>query len=740
MIFDLENQVNQVVKDIEDTDYLLGKMQMQPFRAANSSSRALMDSVHIEHYMVEDRGEPPIIATGYENEYGRNSSSFITADDDYRVICKIDKFSFKPNYHYFLITQNIHTGEYDYIERVCYKPNTESYGYLYNNDIIDMMSPGSTIHKGQIVKTSNGFDEYGNKMNGVNLTTLYLSCDKNKEDSVIISESAAKKLKTNLINTTDVIINDNDILLNLYGNDKVYKAFPDVGEDIKNGIFCSIRRLLNENALYSLAQDKLTDIMMSDRNVLMNGTVADIDVYCNNPETLGDSHYNQQLYFYHTEKLKFCQTVNDTIAPLAMNGQLSFKLKKLYAKCRDVINGKQHIKDGRLFNNVTMKIVIIEPLPMNTGDKMADRHGGKGIVSYVLPDELMPRLDNGKHVECIKNQSTCINRENVGQLHEQSLTFIGSRILDYFRLNVLSYKEMATIWYEFVSMVDIEQAQEIKETFGDFSDEYKLKLMMDSILEEDDAIFLSVRPFRTPINIDTIAEIYKKFPWIKPYSVEVPIKDSNNNIRFVKTNRPLVVGKIYNYRLKQYAEEKFSVTSLSATNLKNLNSKSKDKKNFETKFKKTPIMLGPMESGDLSNLGMEYVVMNLLLYSSSPQGRRLFEQLLTTDDPYNIDIKLDNESKNRNVEIINALFKAIGYKLTFEKIPKKAQDMCLNVMATVVKNQDFKGYKTRIRDIIGHDDELQLRYNAAIYNDKSKDMCNVEMCEIVDKDDTGKDK
>lgn len=732
MMFNLENQINNTIKDIEDEDYLLGKMLLQPFRPANSSSRALMDSVHIEHFMVPDKGECPIVNTGYENEFARNSSSFITADANYKVLYKIDKFPFKPNYHYFLIVQNIDTGEYDYIERVCYKYNTESYGYLYKNGIIDMLKPGSVIKKDQVIKTSNGYDEFGNKMNGVNLVTMYLSSDKNKEDSIILSKSAANKLKTNLINVTNIIINDNDIMLNLYGDsNNTYKTFPDVGEPIKNNIFCSIRRLLNENALFSLSQDRLSDIMMSDRNIIMNGIVADIDVYCNNPEALGDSHYNQQLYYYYTEKFNFCKKINDLIAPLAMNGKLSYKLQKLYGDCRDVVNGKQYIKDGKQFNNVTMSITVIEPLEMKTGDKMADRYGGKGIVSYIVDDELMPKLDNGTRVECIKNQSTCINRENVGQLHEQSLTFIGSRIIDYFRFNVLTYKEMAEIWYKFVSMVDKEQADEIKNCIN-FDDEYETKLFIDSILEEDDAIYLSIRPFRTTINIFTIAEIYKEFPWIKPYTVEVPMEDSNGNIRFVKSNRPMVIGKIYNYRLKQYAEEKFSVTSLSATNLKNLNSKSKDKKNFETKIKKTPIMLGAMECGDLSHLGMEYVVMNLMLYSSSPQARRLFEKLLTTDDPYNIDIKLDDNCSNRNVEIINALLKAIGLKLEFTKLPKKEKQMCLRIMCDVIRNQDFGGYKTNIRNIIGHDDELQMKYNAALMDKKSKQMCGINMCEIIE--------
>ena len=118
------------------------------------------------------------------------------------------------------------------------------------DDRLDLLKPGSKISKGSILKTSVGFDEFGNKMNGVNLTTLYLACNQNMEDSIIISESAAKKLETSLVKTTSITINDNDVLRNIYGDENIYKTFPDVGESTKDGMFCSIRRLENENVLY----------------------------------------------------------------------------------------------------------------------------------------------------------------------------------------------------------------------------------------------------------------------------------------------------------------------------------------------------------------------------------------------------------------------------------------------------------------------------------------------------------
>ena len=731
-LMNIDKEVDYYASQVDSYDNLLGRGLMVPFNPSNSGSRKLMSAIHNEHHLNLKHAEVPIIQTGFENEFGENSSSFVCAESDYEVIYKINKFSFYNN-HYFLIVRDLNTGIYDVIERVLYKHNTESYGYLYNNSYLDSLKPGSKIKKGTVIKKSDGYDEFNNKMNGVNLVTMYLSCAQNMEDSNIISESAAKKLETNLIKSTDITINDNDILLNLYGDENRYKTFPDIGEEIKGGIFCGVRRLENDNMLYTLSQSRLRDIMMSDKCILMDGIVADIDVYCNNPEAIGDSYYNQQLYFYYTERVNFCKTVNELVGPLYMNGKLSYNLQKLYATCRDTVAGKQFYKDKQ-FNNVIMQVTVIETLPMNPGDKISDRYGGKGVISKIVPDELMPRLNNGTVVEIIKNQSTCINRENIGQLHEQSLTFIGSRIIDYFKTGVLSYAEMAHMWYDFVVEVDPDQANWMKESFN-LDDEYESRLFIESIIE-DDAIYLSLEPFTGIVDIDRIAAIYKKFPWIKPYTVSVPLEDSNGNTRYVETRRPLVVGKIYNYRLKQYAEEKFSVTSLCATNLKNLNTRSKANKIYESKYKKTPIMFGPMESGDLSHLSMQYVIMNLMLYSSSPQGRRLFEQLLT-GNPYDIDIQLDKDSKNRNAEIINAIFKTMGLKLVFKKIPKVKQYVVKEVAAKIVPNKDFK-YKTNIRDIIGHDDELAMKYSAAMQNKDNPIAIKPIVIKRVKKDDNSK--
>ena len=736
-IFNLDKEIQESVKNLPNENYMLGRTLMQPFKPSNSGSRALLNSVHTEHLMVLTHGEVPLVQTGYESEFGKNSTSYVVSDGNYKVIAKIPKFTFNGN-HYYLILQDVDTGVYDVVERVTYKYNTESYGYLWDNKRLDALNINDKIAKGDIVKTSIGFDAYGNKLNGVNLLTLYLASAQNMEDSVILSETAAMKLESCLIKRTSIMINDNDVLLNLYGSaDGIYKTFPDIGERIVNGTFCAIRRIENRDILFSLSKQRQREINLSDRSIIIDGYVCDIDVYCNNPENLKINQYNAQLYKYYIEKMTFCQRIVDLIGPLAMNCKLSYELERLYAHCRDTIAGKEYYKD-KLFNNVILDITIMQPLPMECADKLADRYGGKGVVSQIIPDELMPLLDNGRRVEVIKNQSTCINRENIGQLHEQSINFISMQIIDFIKDGInsgeLTYCEAFNIWFKYVSMLDKEQAL-YSLTYIDNTNEDACEAYIKSMLE-DDGIIVSMEPFTTNINIDTIKEIYDKFKWIKQCKVYMPIEDSNGNIRYAPAKRKLTVAKIYNYRLKQYAEEKFSATSLSATNLKGLNTRSKANKIYEAKYTKTPIMFGFMESGNLSHIGMQYVVMNLMLYSNSPMARRLFEQLLT-GDPYNIDIRLDEDSKNRSAEIINVLLKTMGLRLEFIKKLKQKQYLVHNVLVEDVPNRLWSP-QTNFIDLMGefgYHEVMKTRCSVAMNNrtDPDKDLFKILLVGNTDK-------
>jgi len=188
-------------------------------------------------------------------------------------------------------------------------------------------------------------------------------------------------------------------------------------------------------------------------------------------------------------------------------------------------------------------------------------------------------------------------------------------------------------------------------------------------IKNSKSFYQSNRAISDSADIDSLAELYAEFPWIEQYKVFVAMQDSNGKWKRVLSRRPIECATKYIYRLKQYAEEKFSTTSLSPTNIRNENSKSRANKMYRDPYTKTPIRFGEMESGNYGHMGFLYVIMGLTMYSVSPHARKQSGETLLTGDPYNIDVKLDKYSSNIEVQILNTSLKTIGCRLRFNKIP-----------------------------------------------------------------------
>ena len=107
------NVLDEVQKvNIENPNHMLGKGLMMPFAASNSGSRKLMFGTQLEHRLPLLEPEVPYIMTGYENQFGEYSSSYVTMDDDCRVIGIVPKFSWMPKHHYFIFVQKSKYGTY----------------------------------------------------------------------------------------------------------------------------------------------------------------------------------------------------------------------------------------------------------------------------------------------------------------------------------------------------------------------------------------------------------------------------------------------------------------------------------------------------------------------------------------------------------------------------------------------------------------------------------------------------
>lgn len=587
-----------IERNDNNLEYALGKGLMQPFANTNSGTRKLMYSVHLEQALRLLKPENPIIQTGYEIRYGDLSSSIVKAESDFEVVAKISKFVNLPNHHYLLITRRHDNGMYDVIERKSYNHITETYGYLYNNQMLDNLDIGYEVPKDDILRTSFANDRYMNRCDGVNLMVSYISSDKDMEDGIVISESAAKKLASPLIKKVTVFIGENDILLNLYGKDGNFKSLPDIGEDVEKGILCALRKEKIEECLYMQSIDRLSEILMSDEKFPVEGKVIDINVFCNDPQALEDRYTNSQISYYYKEHMRYIREIVATIDHLRdENGNInmSYELQKIYYNAKYEIQGMQFEKEKK-YDGTLFEVYLLEENIPTVGDKITNRYGGKGVISYILPDEEMPLLDNGKRLDVYYNSCTCVNRLNQGQLNELSLTFIGSRILEYINSRYTPTMEALDMIIDFIRMVSPDEAAEMESVLYDESTtEEDREWFIDEMLE-DGSILLSIKPISESMTLDKLNEIYKRFPFIEQYTVMSKIEDSNGNPRYIKGRRKLTAGKMYIYRLKQYAEDKFSATSLSSTNLTNENTKSKASKNYMAICANTPIRFGVANS------------------------------------------------------------------------------------------------------------------------------------------------
>lgn len=671
-MLNFHDEINEAKERISSPEQMLGKGLLEPNNNLNSGSRKIMFGIQLEHALNLMYPEVAYLSTGYEIRFGDRSSSLIKAKSDFEVMDKIYKFETVKDQHYWLITRNLNTNELDVIERIPYNHLTESYGYMYNNTILDNLDLGYEVPKDEILRKSTAFDEYGNRCDGTNLLTAYIASNKSMEDGIIISESAAKKLTAPLIKKVTIVVNDNDIPLNLYGDDSMYKSFPDINEEIKDGILCGIRRENMEDCLFAQSKERLKNILMSDEKFTVEGSVIDIDIYSNNPESIMTKHHNSQINYYLQNKIRYMSEFVDGINKLKSKGynKMSYKLQKTYSTFVAELNKTPYIKD-KVYSGTIIEIHVLEESVPMVGDKITNRYGGKGVISKIFPDDEMPYIETWygpKPIDMMMNSSTCVNRLNPGQLMEVSLSHIGMEIVEFIRTGVMDTDEAINLICKFISFTSEDQAKYIYNALYKASPEDREGFVRD--VEEKGCIYLSNKPISESVSLDLLNEIYKAFPFVKQKDVFVPMVGSDGTKRFIKAYRTIVPGYEYVYRLKQYAEEKFSVTSMSSTNITGENTKNKANKNFRSIHASTPVRFGDMETGDFAHLGMDWVVSTLMIHSVSPQARRLVEHILTKD-PYNVDIKLDEKSRNRNAEKLNAYLKTMGLKLVFIKKKKE---------------------------------------------------------------------
>ncbi len=91
------------------------------------------------------------------------------------------------------------------------------------------------------------------------------------------------------------------------------------------------------------------------------------------------------------------------------------------------------------------KVYVAKKRKLNVGDKMAGRHGNKGVVSKIVPSEDMPHLLNGQPVDIVLNPLGVPSRMNLGQIYETALGWAGIKLGEKFETPIFDGAEVSDV-------------------------------------------------------------------------------------------------------------------------------------------------------------------------------------------------------------------------------------------------------------------------------------------------------
>ena len=658
----LKDQLSELDEKYKGNDAVFG-MTLLTRTGYISGNRSIMTTGHLKQAMTPIHPEFPKVFTEYENMVGKYSTGIKKASREWRVVDKIYKFE-EDNHLYTLIVKDEVTGYYDVIEKKLVENLTEKFGFRYNTEDLDKIQVGDLIPKDSVLFKSTSYDEYNNYRFGVNATFCYTSDVKTTEDAILVSQSFADKFRCVEVESITVSINDNDILINLYGDENNYKCFPDIGEYINDKIICATRRINNDQIFYDFKETNLRKINFSE-DVLCTeqgsgGKIIDIKVYSNKSlEEMESNEYHAQVTKYYKNELRyFKEIVESTQDVVYENKDHSRNYNYIYKKSKDALNDnvKWCEQQGKKpFSNMIIEFIVEREVPLKEGSKITGLFGNKGVISKILPDDEMPVLENGRVVDVQFNCLGVINRLNSFQLFEQSINFIMNRTIDRIK-SLETNDQRAALVFTMINNFNTRQAREMGAMYSKFNEEEKENFIQDIY---DRGIYVHIPPFWHERNLfDVLTEIYDKYDWLTPYKVFI-----KKNGRFRPVMNEFIVGEMYIIRLKQTAAKGLSTRSVGGVNLVGVPVKDSQAKENKILYSKTPCRVGldellnlliGMDAHDLAKMYMSY-------RSSIEATHDLPVQLLKQGF---VDKLRDDELViNRNVEVITAYLKTMGYKL-----------------------------------------------------------------------------
>ena len=399
----------------------------------SSGPRQHMFSVHYAQHIMLKNPETPRCFTGWENQFGKYLNSFYKSDKSWEIVAKIIRHQSFPEISYLLVVRELGTNNYDTIKVSHYEKLSDQHGYLRPFTNMDDKVVGNTISKQDFVYKANSLDEFGNYRYGRNYKVAYLLIPEVKDDAIVMSQSAAESTKFDLITKTELVINKNDILLNIYGDLRNYKCFPMVGENIsQKGILLATRKMDKKNLSADFTDVALNNIYYTDNKFGAHGKVVDIDIQVNDVAELESDPHRQQLFELYNDQFRYNQEIVNVLQPIVnnRNNHTTDRLEQELFNARNYISPDiEYSCNTGNFEFAHLTIYTCETQSLTQAMKTTNRCGGKAVISHIWPDEQMPVDENGRRAEVIASANGIPGRANPHQLFEQHINYTSDEIL-----------------------------------------------------------------------------------------------------------------------------------------------------------------------------------------------------------------------------------------------------------------------------------------------------------------------
>ncbi len=351
---------------------------MIPFLEHDDANRALMGSNMQRQAVSCVKPEAPLVGTGIEDKAAVDSGQVVVARAAGEVV-EVDA-------DHIIIKEEAPAGaKKPYIKREYYLQSFVKSNAFTSMNQVPRVVKGDIVKKNQLLADGASTD-HGELSLGQNIVVAFIPWEgSNYEDAIIISEKLVQDDRYSSIHIEDFSIDVRDTKL---GPELITRDIPNIGEErLKN---------LDETGIISIG----AEVASGD---ILTGKIS--------PKGEGDLTSEERLLrAIFGEKSR---DVKDSSLYLP-HGE--------YGKVVDIKIFSREQGD-KLSTGVIQQIQVsvAQLKKISVGDKLAGRHGNKGVISRIAPVEDMPYLPDGTPVDMILNPLGVASRMNIGQILETHL-------------------------------------------------------------------------------------------------------------------------------------------------------------------------------------------------------------------------------------------------------------------------------------------------------------------------------